>query len=169
MAASIEAHNTIVEMSDERGGKLPPKDVVDRARDRRSVLHSCFEWDNDVGGEKYRLQQARHLISQVRVKIYTRTTVLEAPRFIRDPELPAKVQGYRDVQKAQRRQQDQMLSYEVSRAIAHINRVCTFGLSLGREAEVIVQLLETLRRDHTEIPAPSPVVSPDSAGEGATA
>jgi hypothetical protein len=105
----------------------------------------------------------------VRVKIYTRTTVLEAPRFIRDPELPAQVQGYRDVQKAQRRQQDQMLSYEVSRAIAHINRVCTFGLSLGREAEVIVQLLETLRRDHTESPAPSPVVSPDSAGEGATA
>lgn len=169
MAVSIEARNTIVEMSDDRGGELPPKDVVDRARDRQSVLHSYFEWDDKVGGEKYRLQQARHLISQVRVKIHTPTAVLEAPRFIRDPELPAQVQGYRDVQKSQRRQQDKMLGYEVSRAIAHINRVCTFGLSLGREAEVITQLLDALKRDLSESTAPSPRVSPESAGDGAAA
>lgn len=167
MAISTEVQTTLVEMSEDQGGTLTPSEVVNKARDPRSILHPCFEWDNAVGGEKHRIQQARNLISMVRVKIYTRTTVLQAPRFIRDPEVPRKVQGYRDVQKAQRRQQDQMLGYEVSRAIAHINRACMFGLSLGRESEVIAQLLQPLTRDHTEIPAPSPVGVSDSTGVSA--
>ena len=45
--------------------KLPeitPKNVLDLARDKNSKLHSDFEWDNEIAGEKYRLIQAREMI-----------------------------------------------------------------------------------------------------------
>ena len=49
-------------------GRLVPKRVVDWARkNKRSVLHSCFEWDNTRAAEQYRLWQAQHLIVSVEV------------------------------------------------------------------------------------------------------
>jgi len=61
-----QAHNDI----------LHPKDVVDAARPKSSPLHSQFEWDNTAAGEKYRLHQARQLISvYVEVSVYTKKTV----------------------------------------------------------------------------------------------
>lgn len=51
---------------------LTPQLVVAAARDPLSPLHAQFEWDDSVAGEKYREQQAQHLIR--RVKIVYRTT-----------------------------------------------------------------------------------------------
>lgn len=47
----------------EHHGKLMPSDVVEAARPKSSPLHSKFEWDNSEAAEKYRLWQARQLIS----------------------------------------------------------------------------------------------------------
>lgn len=44
-------------------GKLMPADVVESARPKSSPLHSRFEWDNTEAAERYRLWQARQLIS----------------------------------------------------------------------------------------------------------
>jgi len=44
-------------------GVLRPQNVVDFARNRRTALHSKFCWDNTEAGKKYRLWQARQLIS----------------------------------------------------------------------------------------------------------
>lgn len=45
------------------GEKVTPKQLVDYARKNEdSELHKCFEWDNDVAAEKYRLQQAGQVI-----------------------------------------------------------------------------------------------------------
>lgn len=49
----------------EHGGYLRPKDVVKAAREETSPLHSQFTWDNNLAAEKYRLHQARQLISVV--------------------------------------------------------------------------------------------------------
>lgn len=46
----------------QKGGLIRPKDVVEFARDPDTELHSCFEWDNDKAGDKYRLWQARQII-----------------------------------------------------------------------------------------------------------
>ena len=43
-------------------GKVRPNAVVDEARDPSSPLHDRFEWDDTLGGEQYRLIQARRLI-----------------------------------------------------------------------------------------------------------
>lgn len=39
-----------------------PEEVLKKARNKKSELHKCFEWDNSIAAEKYRLQQARFLI-----------------------------------------------------------------------------------------------------------
>jgi hypothetical protein len=43
-------------------GLLKAPDVVESARAKSSPLHSYFEWDNNIAGDKYRLAQARELI-----------------------------------------------------------------------------------------------------------
>lgn len=42
--------------------QITAKNVVDLARDENSKLHSDFEWDNEIAGEKYRIIQAREMI-----------------------------------------------------------------------------------------------------------
>jgi hypothetical protein len=48
-------------------GQLTPRVVVDVARDPGHPLHTQFEWDDSVAGEKYRQTQAAQLIRSVRV------------------------------------------------------------------------------------------------------
>lgn len=43
-------------------GELTPRVVVDVAADPNHPLHSRFEWDDAIAGDKYRLEQARHLL-----------------------------------------------------------------------------------------------------------
>jgi len=46
----------------EAGGILRPEEVVAHAADPKSILHDCFEWDDDKAAQEYRLWQARQLI-----------------------------------------------------------------------------------------------------------
>ena len=50
------------------GGYLEPLSVVDAARDKKSVLHAHFEWDDALAANKFRLDQARALIRSIRVE-----------------------------------------------------------------------------------------------------
>lgn len=52
----------------EAQGKLTPKLVVEAARAKAHPLHSRFEWDNRVAGEKYRQHQAAELIRSIKVE-----------------------------------------------------------------------------------------------------
>lgn len=51
----------------DKHGRLTPALVLDEARDPQSPLHSRFEWDDTVAGEKWRQHQAHELIVSVRV------------------------------------------------------------------------------------------------------
>jgi hypothetical protein len=62
--------------------RLTPEVVVDAARDEASPLHDRFEWDDQIAGEKYRLDQARRLIRSVRV-VYREADEKESARTIR--------------------------------------------------------------------------------------
>lgn len=50
-------------------GYIDTQEVVDIARDKKSILHDSFEWDDKVGGEKYRKMQARLLIKEIKVQV----------------------------------------------------------------------------------------------------
>ena len=42
--------------------EVTPESVLDKARNKKTELHKCFEWDDSVAGEKYRIIQARDII-----------------------------------------------------------------------------------------------------------
>ena len=49
---------------EELGGdvNLTPEQIVQKAKDENTELHKCFEWDDSKAADKYRLEQARHLV-----------------------------------------------------------------------------------------------------------
>lgn len=53
-------------VADEIGNdKITPQEMIEKARDEQSELHKCFEWNDTVAAEKYRLQQARTVLSML--------------------------------------------------------------------------------------------------------
>jgi hypothetical protein len=81
----------------EREGRLLPGDVVERARDEDSPLHSHFEWDDGQAAEKYRLHQARALIRTVKLMVTVHDVPVSVAYYVRDPDADAKQAGYRSV------------------------------------------------------------------------
>ena len=64
----------------ENEGRLTAKDLLDDSRPTDAPLHSAFEWNDGVAAEKYRENQARHLISCLVVKP---ETDVESPAPVR--------------------------------------------------------------------------------------
>jgi len=62
--------NEILDIKSNKG--LTAEQVLKQAEKKKSALHNLFEWDNDIAGEKYRLQQARILINEVKIIIDTK-------------------------------------------------------------------------------------------------
>ena len=50
------------QIANDNGGVLNPADVVEFARNKKTALHSQFQWDDTEAARQYRLWQARHLI-----------------------------------------------------------------------------------------------------------
>lgn len=50
------------------GDEVSPRDVLEVARDEDTELHKCFEWDDTVAAERYRLTQAREVIRFLVIK-----------------------------------------------------------------------------------------------------
>lgn len=53
----------------QKRGVLRPADVVEESRPTTAPLHNCFEWNDTEAAEKWRLEQAAHLIRSVSVVI----------------------------------------------------------------------------------------------------
>ena len=64
--------------------EITPENVLEKARNKRTELHKCFEWDDSVASEKYRLIQARDVI---------RHFVIVTPEK-EDDEEPVKIRSY---------------------------------------------------------------------------
>jgi len=60
MASKIRKE--LLKIAKEYNGIIQPVIVVEKARDVKNPLHSCFEWDNSKAAEAFRLEQARGLI-----------------------------------------------------------------------------------------------------------
>lgn len=54
---------------EDQHGVLTPYIVVDAARAEDSPLHTWFNWNNDDAAEKYRLMQARMLMTNVKISL----------------------------------------------------------------------------------------------------
>lgn len=50
------------------GDSATPAQILEKARDSQSELHKCFDWDDAEAAEKWRLQQARHIVCNLVIK-----------------------------------------------------------------------------------------------------
>lgn len=79
------------------------KDIVNAGRDPNSELHKCFEWDDSVAAEKYRIEQARDIVHHL---------VIEEKDLPKDrPEIrvfykPKDSVGYRETKKIVRNEDE---------------------------------------------------------------
>ena len=54
--------NKVAEEIQSIGNEASSQQIVDLARNESTELHKCFEWDDSVAAEKYRLVQARYVV-----------------------------------------------------------------------------------------------------------
>lgn len=57
-ADASKVANEIIAIGDE----AKPEQIVEKARDPESELHKCFIWDDKIAAEKWRLEEARHIV-----------------------------------------------------------------------------------------------------------
>ena len=57
-ADASKVANEIISIGDE----ARPEQIVEKARDPESELHKCFIWDDKIAAEKWRLEEARHIV-----------------------------------------------------------------------------------------------------------
>lgn len=62
-AAVVQEH---IEQIQRRDGDCSAHALVDAARPESSQLHSLFEWNDEIAGEKWRVSQARTVICSIR-------------------------------------------------------------------------------------------------------
>lgn len=65
------------------GDSATPAQILDRARDEQSELHKCFDWDDAKAAEKWRLQQARHIVCNLVIKETSDTPKPEVRLFFK--------------------------------------------------------------------------------------
>jgi hypothetical protein len=67
------------EVIKETYGSVSPTSIVESARNKNSVLHGFFEWDDSKAAESYRKSEASKLLRQVEVKVVKD----ESPLYVR--------------------------------------------------------------------------------------
>lgn len=45
------------------GDEAKPQEIVEKAKDESTELHKCFTWDDKEAAERWRIQQARHIVT----------------------------------------------------------------------------------------------------------
>jgi hypothetical protein len=53
----------------DESGELTAETLLERAKDKDSILHDFFEWNDSEAGIKYRLHQARILINEIKIVV----------------------------------------------------------------------------------------------------
>lgn len=57
---------------EKNNGELTPEAVVEASKDKSSLLHNVFEWDDKKAAKSWRIEQARQLIKHITVTVVTK-------------------------------------------------------------------------------------------------
>lgn len=128
----------LAEIAGRNNGSLTPDLVVKDAEDTSSPLHELFEWDDGVAGHKYRIEQARQVITSVRVVITTEHKAVSTVYYVRDPEAESTEQGYVSIDKLKSDSDlaRESIVMEFSRAASYLQRARIHAEALGMAQEV---------------------------------
>lgn len=69
--AHTDINKVVAELKEieEVHGNVTPQLVVDSSKNKSSILHNYFDWDNETAANKWRLRQASKLLGHIEVKI----------------------------------------------------------------------------------------------------
>ena len=121
---------TLRKLIKKNGGHITPQIVLDEARRKTSPLHSHFTWDDNEAAQRWRLNEAAHLIRRVRVTVEVAPDVkvkvrafmnvsAEEPESDEDDK-PAPSRGvYVTMENAMNHHRDEVLS----RALSELNAI----------------------------------------------
>ena len=126
----------LAEIEKANNGTLTPDAVVKDAKRKDSPLHDCFEWDLRKAASAHWIEQARQLITSVRVVIHTDTTKVNSVYYVRDPSMAHDKQGYVSVA---RLRADTDLAREA--IVAEFSRVAD-SLRRAREIAVVLECVD---------------------------
>ena len=65
------------------GESATTAEILEKARDETTELHKCFDWDDAQAAEKWRLQQARHIVCSLVIKEKAETPQPEVRVFFK--------------------------------------------------------------------------------------
>lgn len=65
------------------GSSATTAQILDKARDEKTELHKCFDWNDAEAAEKWRLQQARHVVCNLVIKEKSETPRPEVRVFFK--------------------------------------------------------------------------------------
>ena len=86
------AGKAIEKIAAKNNTEITPQMVLNVAKNKRSHLHACFNWDDKKAANSYRLWQARKLLSSLTVEI-----IFDEPKQVRafiNVSTSAKTQAY---------------------------------------------------------------------------
>ena len=135
MKLTIEQEDRVRSLADAEG-RITPDVVVEDARDKKSPLHSLFEWDKGKAAMAHWIDQARVVIGAVRIAVTHSTTITKAVMYVRDPD--AAGQGYRSVVnlKSEPDKARDSLVYTLEVAAGHLRRAYQMAETLGLSGEI---------------------------------
>jgi len=147
----------LAEIEMTNGGRLTPDDVVADAKDVDSPLHACFEWDTDKAAAAYWIEQARNIITSIRVVQKTETSEVRTVYYVRDPSAGDAEQGYVSVETL-RTDQDmarEALVAEFTRVGDMLRRARELAtvLNAREDVEALLQSVVGLRQRFMQPPA----------------
>lgn len=137
---------SLAEISKAHGGRLMPEKVLSAAQNKKSPLHSHFEWDDKLAAHAHRLEQARAIIRSIKVE--DEETGEQSPAYISVADhgtayrATEEVATSRDLQLSVLRQAERELK-AFEKRYAMLNDVCELVKSARSKVEERAANLET--------------------------
>ena len=140
----------LAELAKKNGGRLTPNVVLEEAKDRDSILHNLFEWDDTLAAHQHRIYQARQIITSVRVVITTENRKISTVYYVRDPEAEPTEQGYVSIDrlKTDKDLARESIVMEFSRASSYLQRAKAHAqaLNMSDEVEALIEDINEFKR-----------------------
>lgn len=95
------------------GESATPQQIVAKAKDAKTELHKCFDWNDQTAAEKYRIHQARQIVCHLVIQRPESNTPKQEMRFffkVRENE------GYKPTERIFRNEDEHALLLARARA-----------------------------------------------------
>jgi len=83
IGSGVNPDDAIKEISkaEKRYGEITPKTVLIIAKNKKSAIHSLFDWDDAHAAEQHRLYQARKIINNLEITVIRNSEPIGIPVF----------------------------------------------------------------------------------------